>query len=217
MNEELELTCPQVELSILGSFFKQPQMFFSYIDIIKNSDFGDGNTRYWNVFLNDYLLTYSNEVSPALLNTFASMNPTRLQGYRKFGGFNTVKSMMELALDEDSLMNAVNTLKKYSLVRSLAKDNYPVENIVGHSKFSSMSAEDVAGLIRGKLDSICNSAIVNLDAPDDMTKDSIGFVNEFFDETYVLQEYFFRFSQLFLKKFDKGQKNAKKDLQLSEK
>ena len=39
MNEELELTCPQVELSILGSFFKQPQMFFSYIDIIKNSEF----------------------------------------------------------------------------------------------------------------------------------------------------------------------------------
>lgn len=181
MNEELELTCPQVELSILGSFFKQPQMFFSYIDVIKNSDFGDGNTRYWNVFLNDYLLTYSNEVSPALLNTFASMNSTRLQGYRKFGGFNTVRSMMDLALDEESLMNAVNTLKKYSLIRSLAQDNYPVENIAGHSKFSSMSAEDVAGLIRGKLDSICNSAIVNLDAPDDMTKDSIGFVNEFFD------------------------------------
>jgi hypothetical protein len=62
MNEELELTCPQVELSILGSFFKQPQVFFSYIDIIKNNDFGDGNTRFWNVFLNDYLLTYSNEV-----------------------------------------------------------------------------------------------------------------------------------------------------------
>lgn len=181
MNEELELACPQVELSILGSFFKNPPMFFSYIDVIKNSDFGDGNTRFWNVFLNDYLLTYSNEVSPALLNTFASMNPTRLQGYRKFGGYNTVKSMMELALDDTSLMNAVNTLKKYSLVRSLAKDNYPVENIVGHSKFSSMSAEDVAGLIRGKLDSICNSAIINLDAPDDMTKDSVNFVNDFFE------------------------------------
>lgn len=181
MNEELELTCPQVELSILGSFFKQPQMFFSYIDVIKNSDFGDSNTRFWNVFLNDYLLTYSNEVSPALLNTFASMNSTRLQGYRKFGGFNTVKTMMELALDEESLMGAVNALKKYSLVRNLAKDNYPVENIVGHSKFSLMSAEDVAGLIRGKLDSICNATIVNLDAPDDMAKDSVSFVNDFFD------------------------------------
>lgn len=181
MNEELELTCPQVELSILGSFFKNPPMFFSYIDVIKNSDFGDGNTRFWNVFLNDYLLSYSNEVSPALLNTFASMNSTRLQGYRKFGGYNTVKSMMDLALDEISLTNAVNTLKKYSLVRSLAKDNYPVENIVGHSRFSSMSAEDVAGLIRGKLDSICNSAIINLDAPDDMTKDTVNFVNGFFE------------------------------------
>ena len=181
MNEELELSCPQVELSILGSFFKYPHTFFSYIDVIKNNDFGDSNTRFWNVFLNDYLLSYSNEVSPALLNTFASMNATRLQGYRKFGGFNTVKAMMDLALDDESLMGAVNTLKKYSLIRSLAKDNYPVENIVGHSKFSTMSAEDVAGLIRGKLDSICNSAIVNLDAPDDMTKDTVSFVNDFFE------------------------------------
>lgn len=181
MNEELELSCPQIELSVLGSFFKNPQMFFSYMDVIKNNDFGDGNTRFWNVFLNDYLLTYSIEISPALLNTFASMNTTRLQGYRKFGGYNTVKAMMDLALDEESLIGAVNTLKKYSLLRSLAKDNYPVENIVGHSKFGNMSAEDVAGLIRGKLDSICNSAIVNLDAPDDMTKDTVNFVDGFFD------------------------------------
>ena len=126
MNEELELSCPQVELSVLGSFFKHPQTFFSYMDVVKNNDFGDSNTRFWNVFLNDYLLTYSNEVSPALLNTFASMNTTRLQGYRKFGGFNTVKAMMELALDEESLMGAVNTLKKYALIRSLAKDEFPV-------------------------------------------------------------------------------------------
>jgi hypothetical protein len=35
MNEELELTCPQVELSILGSFFKNPPMFFSYMDVLK--------------------------------------------------------------------------------------------------------------------------------------------------------------------------------------
>lgn len=180
-NEELELSCPQIELSILGSYFKYPQTFFSYMDVIKNSDFGDGNTRYWHVFLNDYLLTYSNEVSPALLNTFASMNTTRLQGYKKFGGYNTVKAMMDLALDDESLMGAVNTLKKYALVRSLAHDGYPVENIVGHSKFGTMTAEDVAGLIRGKLDSICNTAIVNLDAPDDMAKDTVNFVNDFFD------------------------------------
>lgn len=181
MNEELELSCPQIELSILGSFFKYPQTFFSYMDVIKNSDFGDSNTRFWNVFLNDYLLSYSNEVSPALLNTFASMNNTRLQGYKKFGGFNTVKAMMDLALDDESLMGAVNTLKKYSLVRNLDKENYPVENIVGHNKFSQMSAEDVAGLIRGRLDTICNSTIVNLDSPDDMAKDTMDFVNGFFD------------------------------------
>lgn len=181
MNEELELTCPQVELSILGSFFKNPPMFFSYIDMVKNNDFGDGNSRFWHVYLNEYFLSYSNEVSPALLNTFASMNPTRMQGYRKFGGYNTVKAMMDLALDEESLTNAVNNLKKYSLLRSLNKDGYPVENIIGHNKFSQMTAEDVAGLVRGKLDSICNSAIVNLDAPDDMAKNTIGFVNDFFE------------------------------------
>lgn len=181
MNEDLELTCPQVELSILGSFFKNPPTFFSYMDVVKNSDFGDGNGRFWHVFIDKYLLTYSNEVTPALLNTFASMDTTRMQGYRRYGGYNTVKAMMEIALDEESLMNAVNTLKKYSLLRSLHKDGYPVENIVGHNRFSQMTAEDVAGLVRGKLDSICNSAIVNLDAPDDMAKNTFGFVNDFFE------------------------------------
>lgn len=181
MDNEIELSCPQVELSILGSFLKNPQMFFSYMDVVKNNDFSDGNTRYWHVFLNDYLLTYSNEVSPALLNTFASMNTIRLQGYKKFGGYNTVKSMMDLALDEESLANSINVLKKYSLLRSLAKENYPVENIIGSNRFDLMTAEDVAGVIRGKLDGICNSAIVNLDAPNDMVQDTVGFVNSFFE------------------------------------
>ena len=80
------LKCPQCELSILGTFFKNPMMFFSYTDVIQNSDFSDSNTRFWHIFVTDYLLTYSNEVSPALLNTFASMNTVRLQGYKKFGG-----------------------------------------------------------------------------------------------------------------------------------
>ena len=179
LDEEL-LKCPQCELSVLGTFFKTPLLFFSYTDIIQNKDFSDGNTRFWHVFVTDYLLTYSNEVSPALLNTFASMSTTRLQGYKKFGGYNTVKAMMDIALDEQSLMNAVQTLKKYSLLRNLVKEGFNVENIIGSNKFSSMDAEDVAALIQGKLDTICNDSIVNINKPNDMAKNASSFVDSFF-------------------------------------
>lgn len=179
LDEEL-LKCPQCELSVLGTFFKTPLLFFSYTDVIQNKDFSDGNTRFWHVFVTDYLLTYSNEVSPALLNTFASMNTTRLQGYKKFGGYNTVKAMMDIALDEQGLMNAVQILKKYSLLRGLVKEGFNIENIIGSNKFSSMNAEDVAALVQGKLDSICNNSIVSVNKSSDMTKNASGFIDSFF-------------------------------------
>lgn len=181
--EELDqdlLKCPQVELQILGTFVKRPETFFSYDDVIKNKDFSDSNTRYWHAFLNDYFMTYSTEISPALFNVFSSMNPKRLSGYKSFGGYKAIQQMTEFALDDDSLSNAVNILKKYTLIRELYNDHYPVENIIGHYKFSSMNAEDVADLVRGKVDSICNSAIVNLDEPVDMAKNSLDLINEFF-------------------------------------
>lgn len=174
------LKCPQIEMQIIGTFAKRPETFFSYNDAIKNNDFSDGATRYWHAFLNDYFLTYSMEVSPALFNVFASMNTQRLSGYKKFGGFKVIQEMMEFSLDDDSLMNAVNTLKKFTLVRELSSNNYPVENIVGNAKFNIMTAEDVANIIRGKVDKICNDAITNLDAPTDMAKNTVSFVDDFF-------------------------------------
>lgn len=179
ISEEL-LKCPQCELSVLGTFFKTPLMFFSYVDVIKNMDFSDSATRFWHVFVNDYLLTYSNEISPALLNTFASMNTSRLQAYKKFGGWNTIKEMINIALDEEGLVNAVQMLKKYSLLRGLVHDGFNVENIIGNNNFSSMNAEDVAAFVQGKLDATCNDAIVNINKPTDMTKDAGGFVDSFF-------------------------------------
>lgn len=182
-NENIDqemLKCPQCELSVLGTFFKSPMTYFSFTDVVQNSDFSDGSTRFWHVFVDKYLLTYSNEVTPALLNTFASMDSTRLQGYRKFGGYNTVKAMMDLALDEQGLMNAVQMLKKYSLVRNLAKDGFDIENIVGSNKFSSMDAEDIAALMQGKLDMVCNNSIVSVNKPNDMAKGAGSFVDSFF-------------------------------------
>lgn len=179
IDEDL-LKCPQSELSVLGTFFKTPMLFFSYTDVVQNMDFSDGNTRFWHVFVTDYLLTYSNEISPALLNTFASMNNTRLQAYKKFGGWKTVEAMMAIALDETGLMNAVKMLKKYALLRSLVKDGFDIENILGNKSFASMDAEDVAALVQGKLDTICNNSIVNINKANDMSANVSGFVDSFF-------------------------------------
>ena len=172
----------QSELSVLGTFFKYPDLFFSYSDSIKNNDFSDGATRFFHVFITDYLLKYSNEISPALTNTFASMDNTRLSAYRKFGGWKTIEQMMGLALDETGLIRQVEGLKKYSLLRGLVNEGFDVEKILGHSKFNEMDAESVASLMQYRLDSVANNAITHINKPKDMFGSEVDFVNSFFEK-----------------------------------
>ena len=179
----MDLLCsPQVELSVLGTFFKYPEMFFSYSDSIKNNDFSDGATRFFHVFVTDYLLKYSNEISPALTNTFASMDPTRLSGYKKFNGWRTIDEMMHLALDEVGLIKQIEVLKKYTLLRGLVNEGFDVEKILGHSRFNEMDAEDVASLVQHKLDDVANCAITNINKPKDIFGDEVGFLSSFFQK-----------------------------------
>ena len=116
MEDEImeQLKCPQMELALLGSFFKRPVMYLSYMDVIANEDFSDSATRFYAVFIQGYVLNFSSqEITPALANTYASEDATRLSGYKKYGGYTTIRNMIELAFDEDDgINNAINILKK---------------------------------------------------------------------------------------------------------
>lgn len=183
IDEELQsqLKNSQLELSVLGTFFKHPEWFFSYYDTLKNSDFSDGATRFFHIFLTDYIFKYNNEFSPALANTFASMQNTRLSGYKKYGGWKTIEQMRALALDEAGLIKAIENLKKYSLLRGLVDEGFNVENIIGHNRFNDMNAEDVASIVQSRLDTVTDNAIININKPKDIFANEVDFVDSFFE------------------------------------
>lgn len=185
MDEEIleQLSCPQIELALLGSFFKRPVTYLSYMDVVANDDFSDSSTRFYAVFIHGYVLNFSSqEITPALANTYASEDNTRLSAYKKFGGYQTIRNMMELAFDEDDGMNnAVNTLKKYSLLRKLHKEGYPLESVLGHPHFKELSGEDIFALLSGKLNTIGNDTLSSISAPEDFTKGIGNFLTGFFE------------------------------------
>ena len=79
-NLELELWNTQVELIVLGSLYARPEEAgFTYINVIKNSDFHDKSTAFFHAFFNDYIMTYDNELTETKANLFASMDKTLLQ------------------------------------------------------------------------------------------------------------------------------------------
>lgn len=182
-NLELELWNTQVELIVLGSLYARPEEAgFTYINVIKNSDFHDKSTAFFHAFFNDYIMTYDNELTETKANLFASMDKTRLQGYKKFGCFKSIQQMMDLATTSDEeLKKHVDVLKKWSVLRQLNKNGYDVSKILSHPRFNSLSADTCANLIRGNIDKICNKVITGLDDAIDLSENVTSLMDSFLE------------------------------------
>ena len=183
MDFELELWNHQNEMVVLGSLFARPEEAgFTYIDAIKNSDFHDTAMRFYHSLFNDYILTYSTDVTEAKINMFCSMNATRMQGYKKFGMFKTIKELMKLAVSSnEELKQQVGILKKWSVLRGINKNGYDVSRLLSHPKFNSLTADDCANLIRGNLDKVCSKIITGIDDPIDLSDNASSLVDNYLE------------------------------------
>ena len=180
---ELELWNHQTEMIVLGSLYKYPEEEgFTYIDAVKNSDFHDPAMAFYHTLLNDYLLTYSTEITEAKMNMFSSMDPIRFKGYKKFGYYKTIQGIMSLATNSsEELKNQVDVLKKWSVLRQLNKNGYDVSKILKHPQFNSLSADTCANLIRSNIDKICNKVITGLDEAIDLSSNIVSLMDSFFE------------------------------------
>ena len=180
---ELELWNHQNEMVVLGTLFSKPEEAgFTYIDAIKNSDFHDPAMRFYHSLFNDYILTYSAEITEAKINMFCSMNTTRMQGYKKFGMFKTIKELMRFAVgSNEEMKQQVGILKKWSVLRGINKNGYDVSRLLSHPKFNSLSADDCANLIRGNLDKVCSRIITGIDDPLDFADDVSTIVDNYLE------------------------------------
>lgn len=181
MNEELELQLcsTQTEMIVLGTFFKDSLVSFSYTSVIKNDDFFDKGCAFFYQFFQDYILNCSDTFTAAKANMFAASSEVRLQGYKKFGGFKFIEGVMSVAVEQYELGKFVDKLKKYSLLRSLNK-TYDVTKVLSHPKFEQLTADDCANIVRGGLDTICSRVITGLDEPIDAVANASSIMDEYF-------------------------------------
>ena len=181
---ELELWNHQNEMIVLGSLYANPEEAgFTYVDAIKNSDFHDPAMRFYHELFNDYILNYSMDITETKMNMFASMNPARLQGYKKYGLYKTIKELMRFSTNSnEELKQQVGTLKKWSVLRGINKNGYDVSRLLGHPQFNSLTADDCANLIRGNLDKVCSRIITGIDDPLDFS-DNVSSVIDSYLET----------------------------------
>lgn len=161
----------QAELLFVGSFYKQSDLYLSYGQSIKSKyDLSDNATRFFYDMFEEYYLTFSQDISENKVNNFATQNSGRLKQYKSYGGWKTIKSMIDLS-DPQDFKNIYNTVKKFSLVREYERNGFPVDKILTHKNFQYMTPNDIYRLMRSKADKI-NTVINVIDEPIVMTKDA---------------------------------------------
>jgi hypothetical protein len=160
----------QAELLFVGSFYKSPELYLTYGGTTKSKyDLSDNAMRFFYDLFEDYYLTFSQDFSENKMNNFATQNMERLKSYREYGGWKTIKSIMDMA-DPNDFKNIYNTVKKYSLIREYDRNGFPADKILTHKKFQYLTPNDIYRLMRSKADKI-NTEINVIDEPIIMTKD----------------------------------------------
>lgn len=182
-NMELELYNTQTEMIIIGSLWNNTETFaFDYTDIINNKDFHDPACKFFHVLLNAYINEYSTEVTEQKVNMYVSQKSGAVSGYKKYGCFKTIKEFMKYSVSSpEEMKRQVDTLKKWSVLRALDEDGYSVEKILSHPNFNTLSAEQVASLVRGNVDTICNGTLSNIDDPVLLTNNAIEIANGYLE------------------------------------
>jgi replicative DNA helicase len=168
----------QAEMCLIGCFYKNPDLYLTSGQMIKSKyDFTDGACKFLYTAFEEYYLTFSTDVSEGKVNNYMSQHIERLKQYKQYGGWKTIRSLMDLA-DAEDFKNYFNIVKKYSLIREYARNGFPAEKILSHQNFQMLTANDVYRLMRAKADNI-NSVVNVLDEPVVLTKDTIKTVDSY--------------------------------------
>lgn len=162
--KELGLTIIQTEVLLVSSFYKNPDLYVEWGRFIKSKyDFYDEATRF---FYDNFALmykTFSQSFDAININAFMSQDTDRFKMFKRFGGYKTLEEWVKLANLKD-FKNYYDLVKKYSLLRELHRNGYPVEKIKNYKKFDSLTANEVYRLIRSKVDSIHTVILANEDS-----------------------------------------------------
>ena len=151
----------QNESLLVGSFYKNPDLFIEHGRYIKSKyDFADEVTKFFYENYEVMYKTFTQTIDETKIFTFMSQDSDKLKIYKKYGGYKTIKTWMELA-NEDDFKNYLETVKKYSLLREYNNKGYAVDKIMAHPKFDLLKANDIYKLIRATADKVSTVILAN--------------------------------------------------------
>lgn len=180
MDSELKTTNVQAEICFVGSLLSNLDYYVTYGNFMRSKyDFSDPVTKFFYDSLEIYYLTFSQTIDETKLNNFMSQNPERFQEYKKYKGWNTAKTFMRLA-DPSDIENYFNLVKKYSLIREYQRNGFPVEKILNHKKFDSLTANDIYRIIRvraDKINTVINAGQEAVELTDETTNAIEGYLD----------------------------------------
>ncbi len=186
------------EMCFVGALYTNPDLYVSYGNFMRSKyDFVDPVTRFLYDSLENYYLTFSQTIDEKKVNVFMSQNSERLKEYKQYKGWKTIQSFMNIA-DVNDVDNYFNLVKKYSLLREYERNGFPVEKILKHKKFESLTANDIYRIIRVKADRI-NTVINAGEEAVELTKNNLDAINSYIDVPLMgLHTPWYLYNEMFL-------------------
>lgn len=129
-------------------------MYLLYGKSIRSTyDLYDEATKFYYDMFELMYKTFSQDMSERNVNTFASMDDDRFKKYTQFRGYSTIKMYMDSSNPKD-IKNYYNTVKKYSLAREYQRKGFPVNKLLEHPKFNTMTAKELERILPGAISKI---------------------------------------------------------------
>lgn len=178
--QELKTTNVASEICFVGALYSNPDLYVSYGNFMRSKyDFSDPVTRFLYDNLETYYLTFSQSVDEKKVNVFMSQNEERLREYKQYKGWKTIERYMNTC-DVHDVENYFQLIKKYSLLREYERNGFPVDKILKHKKFDSLTANDIYRIIRVKADKI-NTVINAGEEAVELTQGNASLIDSYID------------------------------------
>lgn len=144
---ESDIKDVNTEVLTVASFYKNPDLFLDYGDlIVPKYDFYEPTTTFlYNSLYEMYHYQLNGELTESKINVFMNQDVERKEKYEKIKGYSYIKRIMDL-VDLEEFDTYYQNLKKYSLLRELERKGFPAKKIIEKNNFSKVTPEDI---IRG--------------------------------------------------------------------
>lgn len=119
--ERKSVTNIQSEMMFIGALYKQPDLYVSYGGYMRSQyDFSDEACKFFYDMFEIMYKTFTQTIEEDKVNMFMSQSDERLRTYKRYKGWKTISSWMQVA-DCDDFKNIIISLRNTLLLESMTE------------------------------------------------------------------------------------------------